>query len=201
MTTVGVLVVEDHPITRIGLRQMLATSFDLRVVGEAATVAEAGQMAQVLQPDIVLLDMRLPDGDGLAVLDRLASCAPRARALILSSFAGEGILRAAAARGAWGHLPKDASPEEIEASIAAVRAGRRTFPPGLLEKRAEIPSLTPRERAVIRLLVDGLGNREIGRRLGVSEATARTHMQNLMEKFGVHSRARVAALAAELGLT
>lgn len=194
-----ILCVDDHPVTRRGLVQILGLEPGFQVVGEAASAAEAVEAATTLAPDVVVLDMRLPDGDGIGVMARLAACAPKARVVVLSSFCAAETVRAAAGAGACAYLPKDAPPERIAAAVRGALAGRRDFPCGL-GAAPEVCALTEREQAVLRLLVAGGANKEIGRRLGISDATARTHVQNILGKLGVTSRAKAVAAAIARGL-
>jgi DNA-binding NarL/FixJ family response regulator len=202
LTPSSVLCVDDHPIVRRGLVDLVALDPDFVVVGEAADGPGALDLIGRRAPDIAVVDVRMPDMDGIALTRRIAAVAPATRVLLLSSFSPGDVVRAAYAAGAWGYLLKDSPFEAILDALRRIRSGLRAFPPDIANRLGEalIHPLTMRERAVLDALQSGRSNKEIGRDLGISEGTARTHVQNLLGKLGVSSRAKAVALAQERGL-
>ncbi|MBK0418311.1 response regulator transcription factor [Leucobacter sp. CSA1] len=202
--TLSVLLVDDHPIVRAGLRTVLDSAVGARVVGEAATGEEAIEAADVLRPDVVLCDLRLGDGiDGIETTARLRELRSAPAVLILTTSDRDvDVLRAIEA-GAAGYLLKDAPTGTILAGIADAAAGRTVIAPELrvrAERAAPAARLTERELEVLALLAEGRSNREIARRLFVSESTVKTHVVHLLAKLGADSRGRAAAVARERGL-
>jgi DNA-binding NarL/FixJ family response regulator len=202
-----VLVVEDHRLVREAIAQTLADG-DLEVVGQAATAEEA--MAQIgeLQPDVVLVDLDLPGADGLHLIGELAPRLPATRFVVLTVSSDRGDLVAALRAGAAGYLTKDLDPEGLRRAIRGIAQGELAMPRRLaaeairhLVARSRGPShdddldglLTPREQEVLRLLADGLTDREIARALTVSVRTVESHVSNLLHKLGVRNRAAAAA--------
>jgi DNA-binding NarL/FixJ family response regulator len=181
---------------------LVALDPDFVVVGEAADGPGALDLIGRRAPDIAVVDVRMPDMDGIALTRRIAAVAPATRVLLLSSFSPGDVVRAAYAAGAWGYLLKDSPFEAILDALRRIRSGLRAFPPDIANRLGEalIHPLTMRERAVLDALQSGRSNKEIGRDLGISEGTARTHVQNLLGKLGVSSRAKAVALAQERGL-
>jgi NarL family two-component system response regulator LiaR len=199
---IRVLLVDDHAVVREGLRAFLALQDGIDVVGEAGNGEEAVRLAARLAPDVVLLDLVMPDGDGLAALHRLRITAPDARVLVLTSYADESQIFAATAAGAAGYLLKDVDPGELAAGIRDVHAGRPALHPSVAarlmrgaETTARAATLTARERDVLALVVEGLANKQIAGRLGIGEKTVKTHMSRVLSKLGVEDRTQAAVLA------
>jgi DNA-binding NarL/FixJ family response regulator len=201
-----VLIVDDHDLIRQGLRRAFERDASFTVVGEAGTVAEALDSAARLGPDVVLIDVRLPDGSGLEATRRLRELLPNAGIVVLTMYAGDDHLFGALDAGASAFVPKDAPAEDVVAaarhaatSPAAFTATdladamrRRLSPSG--------PQLSPRERQVLALLADGLAVAQIARQLFISESTAKTHISKLYEKLGAGNRAQALMTAMRLGL-
>ena len=204
---IRVVVADDHRVVRVGLEQLLATFDDIQVVGSAAGGEEAIVLCRELEPDVLLLDLSMPDLDGIEVTDQLRESVPRTRVVVFTSFSDrERIVRALDA-GAIGYLLKDAEPEEILAAIRAAARGESPIAPRaaaeLLAHRSTRPSaveLTAREREVLRLVVDGLANKQIARRLGISEKTVKGHLTNLFQRIGVADRTQAALWAERTGV-
>jgi DNA-binding NarL/FixJ family response regulator len=200
-----VLVVDDHPMVRQGLRSMLDGA-DVEIVGEAATGAEAIRDAGATQPDVVLLDMKLPDLDGLAVLAGLRSAAPEAHVLVVSMMDDPTLVRRALGAGASGWLLKGVSRRELLGAIRAVRDGVTIVDPALVPPSPPSPpavtreSLTPLEHDVLRLIVEGLTNREIGERLRWSLGTVKKYVERVLGKLGVSDRTQAAVEGIRRGL-
>jgi DNA-binding NarL/FixJ family response regulator len=206
---VRLLVVDDHPVVRQGLRTFLETRADFEVVGEAgdgeAAVAEAAR----LRPDVILMDLVMPGMGGLEAISRIRAADPDARVLVLTSFASEEQVLPALRRGAAGYLLKDAAPAEVEAAIRAVYRGEGLLDPAVtatvLAEMARpgpdpgVAALTPREREVLGLLGRGLTNAAIARELFVAEKTVKTHVSSILAKLRLADRTQAALYAARLG--
>lgn len=207
---IRVLIVDDHPVVRQGLRTFLESREGIDVVGEAADGHEALRQASALQPDVVLLDLVMPGADGVAALERMRSLRLEPRVLVITSFGSSDQVLAAVRAGAVGYLLKDAEPREIEAAIRAAFRGEPVLHPAaaaVLMQQADAPAphraerlLTPRELEVLRLLAQGLSNRELAARLVVSEKTVKTHVSNLLAKLRLADRTQAALYAIREGL-
>lgn len=203
MTTV--LVVDDHPVVRAGLVALLSTREGLHVVGEAGSEAEALSVWERTRPDVVLMDLRLGVDDGVTVIRRLLARDPSAKALVLTTYDTDADIVAAIEAGASGYLLKDAAPEALGAAVEAAARGETVFAPsvaGRLARRVvQRPSeLTDREREVMALVADGLGNRQIAKALFLSEATVKTHLVHVFSKLGVDNRTSAVAEARARGI-
>jgi DNA-binding NarL/FixJ family response regulator len=202
---IRVLVVDDHPVVRQGLRTFLDLQPDLEVVGEAADGPACVQAAQELQPDVVLLDLRMPDGDGLTALRGLAETGNPARVLVITSFTDPGAVLPAIRAGAAGYVYKDVDPAALATAIRAVHAGHVLLNPevaGLLaggEARAPA-TLTAREREVLTEVARGRSNREIANALHLSEKTVKTHVSSVLAKLGLADRTQAALYAVRAGI-
>ncbi len=206
---IRVLLVDDHQVVRQGLRAFLQLQPDLEVVGEAAGGRAALEAAAAGRPDVVLMDLVMPEGDGIAAIRALAEVAPGARVLVLSSFADDEHIFAAMQAGAAGYLLKDVDPDALAEAIREVRRGRPALHPDVaarLMRRVADPAvpatepLTPREREVLRLVVEGYANKQIARRLLITEKTVKTHVSSILQKLGVPDRTAAAVLAIRQGL-
>ncbi|GLI28944.1 DNA-binding response regulator [Agromyces rhizosphaerae] len=206
MSGIRVLLVDDHPVVRTGLRAVLGTSGSVDVVGVAATGEEAVTLARLRHPQVVLCDLRLGEGmDGIRTTAALRKADPSLVVVILTTFDRDAEVLAAIEAGASGYLLKDASPEQIVAGVRRAAAGGTVLSPALsarvnAAKRAPRVNLTERELDVLRALDTGASNREIAKRLFVSEATVKTHLVHVYDKLGVDSRTRASAVAREVGL-
>lgn len=201
-----VLIVDDHPVVRSGLRAVLDADDAVDVVGEAATGEEAIELVAHLRPDVVLCDLRLGDGiDGIATTAALRKGDPAPAVLILTTFDRDADVLGAVEAGAAGYLLKDVAPEVIVEGIRRAAAGEMFLPPEMAARviqgmRSPLPRLTDREVEVLRLLATGASNREIARDLFVTEATVKSHLVHIFTKLGVDSRSRAVHLARETGL-
>jgi DNA-binding NarL/FixJ family response regulator len=204
---IRVVVADDHRVVRVGLEQLLATFDDIEAVGFAAGGEEAVALCLELEPDVLLLDLSMPDLDGIEVTGRLRQSVPGTRVVVFTSFSDrERIVRALDA-GAIGYLLKDAEPEEILAAIRAAARGESPLAPRaaaelLADRKSRPPTveLTGRELEVLRLVVDGLANKQIARRLGISEKTVKGHLTNLFQRIGVVDRTQAALWAERNGV-
>lgn len=210
MTPIRIVVADDHPIVRAGIIGLLESEPGLEVVGEAADGAEAVAVAASERPDLVLMDLRMPRLDGAGATARIVAEVPGTRVLVLTTYETDDHILAAIEAGASGYLLKAAPQAEIVAGIRAVAAGETVLAPSIAAKlvsrvRAEatsvaLPSLSPRELEVLRLVAEGRSNPEIARALFIGEATVKTHLLHVFEKLEVNDRTRAVTRAMELGL-
>lgn len=204
--TISVLLVDDHPIVRTGLRALFAHQGDVDIAGEAGTGEQAVAAARMLRPDVVLCDLRLGEGmDGVATTAALRALDPAPAVIILTTYDRDADILRAIEAGAAGYLLKDVSPETIMRALAQAAAGQLVLAPELAERvaagrRRPQVRLTEREHEVLGLLGAGASNREIARALFVTEATVKTHLVNLFGKLQVESRAKAVSRAQEEGL-
>jgi len=212
----SVLICDDQGLVRVGLRKILDVEPDLEVVGEAFDGEQAIQAVARLQPDVVLMDIRMPVLDGITATRRIVAERPATRVLILTTFGLDTYVYDALRAGASGFMLKDAPPEEIAAAVRIVARGEALLAPAVTRSvieefarmpqprranlAAEVSELTPREREVLDLLVRGLSNTEICRSLVISDATAKTHVARILQKLGVRDRVQVVIYAYERGL-
>jgi NarL family two-component system response regulator LiaR len=200
---IRLLLVDDHAVVREGLRAFLRLQPDLEVCGEAADGENGARLAATLHPDVVLLDLLMPNGDGLGALRRIREQAPESRVLVLTSYADDAQLFAAMEAGATGYMLKDVEPDALAAAIRDVAAGRPALHPHvarrLMRQVAQpvpgLADLTARERDVLRLIVEGLANKEIAHRLRIGEKTVKTHVSRVLGKLGVVDRTQAAVFA------
>lgn len=204
---IAVLLVEDHPVVRAGLEELLSGTDDIEVVGVAGNGAEALELVPALEPDVVLMDISMPVLDGIEATRRLRATSSDARVLILTSFSDQKGILAALDAGAIGYLLKDAEPDELFRGIRSAAAGDSPLAPAavraLLQAREAgegQQELTDREREVLALVAEGLPNKLIARRLGISEKTVKTHLTNIYRRIDVVSRVEAALWARERGL-
>lgn len=205
---IRVLVVDDHAMVRRGLATFLKVFDDLELSGEAASGQAAIQLCAELQPDVVLMDMVMPDMDGAAATRQIRLQSEAIQVIALTSFKEEGLVQSALQAGAIGYLLKDVSADELAQAIRAAHAGRATLSPEaaqvLVQAASQAPApgldLTERERTVLALMVEGLNNTQIAARLTVSPSTIKSHVSNILSKLGVASRTEAVALALRHGL-
>ena len=210
---VKVFLVDDHEVVRRGLIDLLSADPDLEVIGEAGSVAHALAQIPALQPDVAVLDVRLPDGNGIELCRELLSKMPDLRCLMLTSFTSDEAMLDAILAGASGYVVKDIRGMELAQAIKEVGAGK-----SLLDNRAaaalmsklressksdeseddRLRDLSPTERTLLELLGEGLTNREIGERMFLAEKTVKNYVSRLLAKLGMHRRTQAALLAAEL---
>lgn len=204
---IEVLLVEDHPVVRAGLEELLSETKDIEVVGAACNGAEALELAAALEPDVVLMDISMPILDGIEATRQLRASNTEARVLILTSFSDQEGILAALDAGASGYMLKDAEPDELFSGIRAAAAGESPLAPAavsaLLQARQagdDPDELTEREREVLALVAQGLSNKQVARRLEISEKTVKTHLTNIYRRIDVVSRVEAVLWAQENGL-
>ena len=199
---IRLLLVDDHPVLRAGLVALLKLEPDLLVVGQASTGAAAVQMWRRCRPDVCLLDLFMPDMDGLETLRRILEAQPEARVVILTSSEAPADADRALAAGAAGYVTKSLEHEAILAAIRAVHRGGRDIRKGVLEQagRGRAGLLSPRELEVLQLLRAGSSTREIARKLGITSRTVGFHVATILEKLDVADRVGAVAKAFDLGL-
>ncbi|MGA2505183.1 MAG: response regulator transcription factor [Anaerolineales bacterium] len=200
---IRVMVVDDHTMVRRGLATFLKVFDDLELTGEAASGQGAIQLSEKLHPDVVLMDMVMPDMDGAAATRIIRKRSPSIQVIALTSFKEEILVKSALQAGAIGYLLKDVSADELVQAIRAAHAGRSTLSPeaaqALVHAASQPPApgldLTEREREVLALMVEGLNNTQIAARLTVSPSTVKSHVSNILAKLGVASRTEAVSLA------
>ncbi|MEN6478871.1 MAG: response regulator transcription factor [Anaerolineales bacterium] len=210
---IRVLLVDDQLVVREGLRAMLAPEPDIVVVGEASDGEEAITAAHDTQPDVILLDVRMPRMDGLEALKQIKAVAPRSAVVMVTLYDNTDYLLRAVAQGAAGYVLKDSSRADLVEAVRLVADGGGLISPSLMprllrevskllahEQVASLPLLSAREVEVLTLVAEGLSNQEIGDRLYVGAATVKTHLQNIMLKLGVSDRTQAAVRGMRLGL-
>jgi len=211
-----VLVVDDQPLFRAGLVALLNATPDMTVVGEAADGATAVLLAESLVPDVILMDIRMPGMTGVAALERIVAIGSPARVLILTTFDLDEYVYEALRQGAAGFVLKEAEPVRLLAAITAVASGEMQFSPTVMRRLVEaylredasstpwapagLKELTEREREVLRLVGTGISNADIAARLTVTEGTVKTHLNRVMTKLRLTSRAQAVVMAYESGL-
>ncbi len=204
---IRVLLVDDHKVVRQGLRMFLGLEADLEIVGEAANGQQAVAQARALSPDVVLMDLLMPEMDGIQAIRVIREEMPEVEVIALTSVLEDQVVYDAIRAGAIGYLLKDTEPEDLITAIRAAAAGQVQLSPQVTrrlmqEVRApENPeNLTDREREVLQLLAEGLSNREISDRLVIGERTVKTHVSSILAKLGVPSRTQAALYAIRQGL-
>jgi DNA-binding NarL/FixJ family response regulator len=210
-----VLIADDDDLMRAGLVELLAAEDSIEIAGQARTGREAVERARRLKPDVVLMDVRMPDLDGIAATAELADAAPGARVLILTTFEQDDYIFGALRAGASGFLLKRTRPEELIAAVRTVAAGDSLLSPSVtrrvvdrmakqpapdLSGRAKFDELTPREREVLELVAGGLSNREIAAELVIEEATVRSHIRRILMKLDLRDRVQIVIFAYETGV-
>jgi DNA-binding NarL/FixJ family response regulator len=201
---IRILVADDHFVVRQGLTALLTLRNGMEVVGEAATGREAVDLARTLQPDVILMDMVMPELDGPEAIALIKQENPTARILVLTSFGESKQIMAAIQAGALGYLLKDSSPDDLLHAIRSVHRGNLVLPQDLAVKLmqpqqtvAALDQLTERETDVLRLLAQGQSNQEIAVNLSISTTTVRSHVSNILLKLGVSNRTQAALIAKE----
>jgi DNA-binding NarL/FixJ family response regulator len=201
-----VLIADDHPVVRAGLRGMLAAEPGISVVAEAASGQEAIAMARRHKPDVVLMDLRMPDGDGVEATAGILAAEPATRVVVLTTYETDGDIVRAVEAGATGYLLKDVPPGDLVSAIRAAALGETVLGPsvaGRLVSHLRRPAAEPlsaREAEVLARVARGLTNAEIGRALHISEATVKTHLMRAFGKLGVSGRTAAVTTAIELGM-
>jgi DNA-binding NarL/FixJ family response regulator len=206
---IRVVLVDDHAVLRAGLAQLLGASGDIEVVGTASDGREALSVVEEVRPDVVLMDLQMPGTDGVAATRSINEAGLGTEVLVLTSYSDGERIVAALDAGAVGYLLKDAEPDEVLAGIRAVSRGESPLHPraarALLGARRQASasdevSLTPREQEVLSLVRQGLANKQIARRLGISERTVKAHLTSVFQRLGVEDRTQAALWAERHGL-
>jgi DNA-binding NarL/FixJ family response regulator len=202
---IRILVADDHPVVRDGLVAMLGTQADFQVVGEATTGPEVIQQVAALQPDVVLLDLEMPEMDGVEVLHRLRQQNLEARAVVFTAFDTDDRIVGAVQAGAQGYLLKGSPREEIFQAVRVVHSGGSLLQPVVATKllrqvSQDFEPLTPRELQVLHLLAQGLPNKEIAAELVIAERTVKFYVSSILSKLRVGNRTEAVAVAAQRGL-
>lgn len=204
---IRVMLVDDHLMVRRGLATFLKVFDDLELVGEAADGETAVQLCGRVLPDVILMDMVMPDIDGVTTTRLIRQHFPMVQVIALTSFKEEGLVQSALQAGAIGYLLKNVKADELAQAIRAAHAGQGTLAPEIVQAMTHAApppppgyDLTEREREVLALLVAGLNNSEIAEKLVVSPSTIKSHVSNILAKFGVSSRTEAAALAVRYRL-
>jgi len=201
--SIRILVVEDHQIVRQGLVALLNVVDGVEVVGQAADGAEAVKQFEACHPDVTLIDLRLPKMGGVEVIQRVRASHANARFIVLTTYDGDEDIYRALQAGARAYLLKGMTVEVLVSTIRSVHAGKSIIPPSIAQKLAErmaTEQLTQREQEVLEQIVKGKSNKEIGQALDISEATVKTHINNLLGKLGVEDRTQAATAAIQRGL-
>lgn len=211
--TLKILIADDHPLFRDGMRGLLATQPDMEVVGEATTGEEAVALSAELEPDVVLMDIRMPGGGGLEATRRILAARPDVRILVVTMFEDDATVSTAMRAGARGYVLKDDDKDDVLGAIRAVGRGGAVFGPGVAARLADFlttarpavpreafPLLTDREREMLHLMTRGASNAEIARLLSLSTKTVANYVSNILQKLQVSDRKAAIARAREAGL-
>lgn len=201
--SIKIMIVDDHPVVREGLSRIIVSESGMEVIAEAGTGAEALKQYRKLRPDIVLLDMRMPEMTGIQTIEAIRKEFSNARIIVLSTYDLEEDIYQSLQAGARGYILKDSPRNELLASIRRVHAGERVIPPNIATRLAERiggNELTAREFEVLKLIVAGKSNKQIGDNLGISEGTVKSHVNNILDKLGVTDRTQAVSVALKRGI-
>jgi NarL family two-component system response regulator LiaR len=209
--TIRLLITDDHSIVRKGIKALLATEKDMQVVGEAENGAEAVEKAASLKPDVVLMDLVMPEMDGIEATRRITTEQPGTKILVLTSFAADDKVFPAVKAGALGYLLKDSTPDQLLEAVRQVHRGEPSLEPSIARKvlqelsnpgqgKQTAEPLTERELDVLRLIAQGMSNKEIASKIFVAEWTVRSHVSNILGKLHLASRTQAALYALRSGL-
>jgi DNA-binding NarL/FixJ family response regulator len=202
-TRIRIMIIDDHPVVRAGLASMLSTQPDMEVVASAASGHEALALLQTIVPDVILMDLRMSGMSGLETIRAIHARPDPPRILVLSSFDTDEDIYQSVGAGAQGYILKDTPQDGVLEAIHLVHARKRYFPADIaarLTQRMARSNLTPREHQVLQLVAKGLTNKEIGQAFGISDNTARNHVNSIIEKLEVSDRTEAATIAMRQGL-
>lgn len=200
---ISVLVIENQPLTRLGVRAVVDSESDIEIVGETDNAAAGFEQFRKLRPNVTILGLRFPDSCSIDNLENYFIEDPKAKIIVLAEHAGDAEITKALKKGAAGYICKDVSPGELVTAIRTVAAGRKYIPEDIaqiLNENLGQESLTPAETNVLRMIVGGMSNKEIAFALDVSENTVKTHVKNIFDKIGVSDRTSAATTAIKRGL-
>lgn len=203
---VRIVIADDHPVVRTGMHGILVNEPDFEVVGEASTGREAVDMVQALRPDVVLMDLRMPEMDGVEAISRIVAEQPDAHVLVLTTYDGDADIVRAVGAGATGYLLKDTPREELCRAIRATARGEPVLAPVVAARlmgrvrQPEEEALSGRELEVLKLVAGGISNKEVGGQLHISEATVKSHLSHIFGKLGVDDRTAAVTVALERGI-
>ena len=200
---IRVMIVEDHFVVRAGLTAIIKSQQDMMTVAEAGNGRQAVELFEEYQPDVTLMDLRIPALNGIEAISAIIKKFPRAKIIVLSTFGGDEDIFKALQAGARAYFLKDVKGQDLIAAIRAVHAGQRLLPPEVASRLAErIPrsELSPREMEILRLIARGRSNREIATALSISEGTVRVHASNIFAKLGCNDRAQAVSEAFQRGI-
>jgi DNA-binding NarL/FixJ family response regulator len=200
---IRILIVDDHPVVRQGLAAMINREADMAVVAQVCNGREAVSAFREYQPDVTLMDLRMPEMDGVTAITTICHEFENSRIIVLTTYDGDEDIYSGLKAGAKGYLLKDAEPDELLAAIRVVNAGQKYIPPSVGAKLAErigILQLSSRELDVIRLMATGKSNQEIGTVLQISEGTVKYHVNNILSKLGVSDRTQAVITALKRGI-
>jgi DNA-binding NarL/FixJ family response regulator len=200
---IRVLCVDDHPIVRKGIASLLASEPDTVLVGEASNGKEAVELFRQLRPDVMLIDLRMPQLDGISATRQIRREFPEARIIALTSYDGDQDIYQALEAGVRGYLLKETVHTEMIRAIRTVHGGKRLVPPEVAERLSEFfpqIALTPREVEVLSCVAQGLANKDIAARLGTASGTVKMHIQNILEKLGAADRTHAVTIAIRRGI-
>jgi two-component system NarL family response regulator len=203
MFPIRILIADDHPMIRTALKTMIEREPNMEVAGEAKNGLEAVKIFGETRPHITLMDINMPIMDGLEAIKVIRSKDGEARIIVLTNYDTDDDVQSGLAAGAMGYLLKDTTQDKLLNTIRAVHAGERVVPKQLLDKIAQrrlLPSLSPREISVLRLMMAGRSNRAIGLELGITESTVKSHVKNILIKMGVNDRTQAVTQAVQRGI-
>jgi DNA-binding NarL/FixJ family response regulator len=200
---IRVLCADDHPLVRKGIAALLVNETDMLLVGEAGNGREAVELFRKLEPDVTLMDLRMPELDGLAAIKLIRQSSPEARIIALTSYDGDQDIYQAIDAGVRGYLLKEMVHTEVLRAIRTVHCGKRLIPPEVAERLSDyFPqiALTPREVEVLAFVAKGMANKDIAERLGTASGTVKMHVQNILAKLGAADRTHAVTIAIERGI-